>query len=54
MQERMSSSPLTLDVQFLPGGGQMEGQEMGCSLEQRRAQGHTQTQMLLQKTALET
>lgn len=38
---RLGVSPLTLDVQFLPGGGQMRGEELWHSLEQRETQGHT-------------
>ncbi len=40
MQEGRSGSPLTPDVQFLPEGGQMRGEEMRHSLEERGTQGH--------------
>lgn len=52
MVEGRSGSPLTQDVQFLPGGGQIRGDEMEGSLEQRGAQGHRRT-YFYSKNALE-
>lgn len=53
MQEGRSDSPLTQDVQFLPGRGQMRGKG-DVVLVRAERNTRTHTQILLQQTTLET